>query len=135
MEYIDNAYKINQADEITEKYGTILTHKYVCQTLIDIFAQQIFVHGHVHVDGHPGNILVREHPKHKGRPQVVLLDHGHYMTIDDEFRLKFGNLWYALVTFNKPTIKRISYEFGINDYYRYLPLLFTYRTFDSKVNE
>jgi aarF domain-containing kinase len=132
MEFIDNAFKIDQADEIMKKYGTSLTQKYVCQTLNDVFVKQIFEHGHVHVDGHPGNILVREHPKHKGRPQVVLLDHGHYMTVDDEFRLKFKNLWYALVTFDITAIKRISYELGINEYYRYLPLLLMYWFVDSK---
>ena len=29
------------------------------------------------------------------------------------------------------TVKQISYELGINDYYRYLPLLFTYRTINT----
>ena len=28
-------------------------------------------------------------------------------------------------------MKRISYELGIDDYYRFLPLLFTYRTINT----
>mmetsp|Transcript_9230 Transcript_9230/g.8162 ORF Transcript_9230/g.8162 Transcript_9230/m.8162 type:complete len:90 (-) Transcript_9230:502-771(-) len=89
MEFIDNAFKIDQVDEILNKFGKGPTQKYVCKSLIDAFAKQIFWFGHVHVDGHPGNILVREHPDHKGRPQVVLLDHGHYITVDEEFRNRF----------------------------------------------
>ena len=37
-----------------------------------------------------------------------------------------------MVTFDKKKIKEISYEFGVNEFYRYLPLIFTYRTIDSK---
>lgn len=132
MEFIDDAHKINQVDEILARFGKDPTQEYVCRSLIHIFAKMIFTHGVVHVDGHPGNILVREHPQHPGRPQVVLLDHGHYIRVDDEFRQKFCKLWYAMVTFNRSKIKKISYEFGVNEYYRYLPLIFTYRTIDSK---
>jgi len=132
MEFIDNSLKINNADAITQKYGKNMTQEYVWKTLIDLFAKQIFVFGHIHVDGHPGNILIRAHPKHKGRPQLVLLDHGHYWTINDESRIKFCELWYAMVTFNKEKTKEMSYEFGMDNYYRYLPLIFTYRTIDSK---
>lgn len=133
MEFIENGIKIDQVEAIYAKFGEALTHKYVCESLIDIFAKQIFWYGLVHVDGHPGNILIREHPEHKGRPQIVLLDHGHYCSVDDEFRLRFCKLWYAMCTFDKEEIQRISYQYGINEYYRYLPLIFTYRTLDSKL--
>jgi len=49
----------------------------------------IFVSGHVHCDAHPGNIIVREDPKQKGQPQVVLLDHGFYCEMTEEFRERF----------------------------------------------
>ena len=29
------------------------------------------------------------------------------------------------------TVEKISYEMGINEYFRYLPLLFTYRTINT----
>lgn len=89
MEFISNAYRIDDIEKIVKKYGRKMTDEYVCKSLIDIFGKQIFLYGLIHVDGHPGNILVREHPDHKGRPQIALLDHGHYCSIDDEFRLKF----------------------------------------------
>lgn len=93
----------------------------------------IFQYGHVHCDAHPGNILVRQHPnKPKGNPQIVLLDHGFYCDIDDKFRLNFCNLWYAMVTMDYSKVKLLSESLGIGQYFRYLPLLFTYRTINAK---
>ena len=40
------------------------------------FSEMIFIHGFVHADPHPGNLLVRRGPD--GRAQLVLLDHGLY---------------------------------------------------------
>mmetsp|Transcript_9230 Transcript_9230/g.8161 ORF Transcript_9230/g.8161 Transcript_9230/m.8161 type:complete len:106 (-) Transcript_9230:169-486(-) len=37
-----------------------------------------------------------------------------------------------MVTFDEANIKKLSYEFGVNEFYRYLPLIFTYRTIDSQ---
>ena len=132
MEFIDHTIKIDKASEILEKFGKEMTTEYVCKSLIDIFAKQIFLYGLVHVDGHPGNILVREHPLHPKRPQIVLLDHGHYCHVSEEFRLRFWRLWYALCTFDNNEIKRLAFEFGVNEYYRYLPMIFTHRTLNSK---
>lgn len=36
-----------------------------------------------------------------------------------------------MVTFNYQKVKEISNEFGINKHYKYLPLIFTYRTMTS----
>jgi len=46
--------------------------------LIEVFGKMIFVHGFVHCDAHPGNIMVRPNPKDPKNPQIVLLDHGFY---------------------------------------------------------
>lgn len=44
----------------------------------------IFKHGFVHCDAHPGNILIRKHPRGydpKQHYQIVLLDHGLYRNL------------------------------------------------------
>lgn len=33
------------------------------KVLIDTFSKMIFLYGHIHCDAHPGNILIRNHPK------------------------------------------------------------------------
>jgi aarF domain-containing kinase len=69
--------RIDQIDELNEKFGKDGALK-AAEILVDVFGQMIFVHGSVHCDAHPGNIMVRENPKEKGKPQIVLLDHGFY---------------------------------------------------------
>ena len=89
-----------------------------------VFSEQIFLHGFVHSDPHPGNVLVQ---KHGGHTKIVLLDHGHaffflpalccaclallcsycltfvifpsglYRELDDEFRLEYARLWRSLI--------------------------------------
>lgn len=60
------------------------------------------------------------------------MDHGHYCEVTDNFRLKFCSLWYNLCTFNYEEVKKIAAEFGIGRHYKYLPLIFTYRTMTSR---
>jgi aarF domain-containing kinase len=91
----------------------------------------IFIHGHVHCDAHPGNILVRPNPKDSSKPQIILLDHGCYGSTGEKFRRQFTELWYALTTMDYFKVREIAYEMGIGEYYRYLPLLFTYRTINT----
>ena len=42
---------------------------------IQLYSHMIFIHGFVHSDPHPGNILVKKTPK---GVDIVLLDHGLY---------------------------------------------------------
>lgn len=51
--------------------------------------------------------------------------------MNEDFRKKFCELWYSLVCFDYKRTKEIAFEMGIGEYYRYLPLLFTYRTINS----
>ena len=60
----------------------------------------IFKHGFVHCDAHPGNLFVRENPAHRGKPQIVLLDHGFYCTLPENFRRDFCGLWLAMTSFD-----------------------------------
>jgi len=61
----------------------------------------IFKHGFVHCDAHPGNILVRPHPKRSEFFQIVLLDHGLYRKLEPEFIHNFSKFWLSLVKFDK----------------------------------
>ncbi len=54
--------------------------------MISTFARQLFYTGFVHADPHPGNIYIRPAPK-GGGAQVVLLDHGLYMEMDERYRV------------------------------------------------
>ena len=71
-----------------------------------IFGKMLFKHGHIHCDAHPGNILVRR--LEKGLPEIVLLDHGFYASLDKAFMHQFCELWFALVTFNNKRVREIA---------------------------
>jgi len=94
-------------------YGLGVREKDVMQTMVDVFCGQLFIFGWVHCDPHPGNILVRRRPN--GKPQLVLLDHGLYITTTPEFRHKYALFWQALFTFDNRTIRDISSSWGIGN--------------------
>ncbi|KAG0332537.1 hypothetical protein BG004_001205 [Podila humilis] len=87
----------------------------VMESVVDVFAHQIFVSGFVHCDPHPGNVLVRKHPKNPKKHQLLLLDHGLYMRESDEFRTQYCLFWKSLFLLDQKSIQEICHRWGIND--------------------
>eukprot|EP01117_Protostelium_nocturnum_P012258 TRINITY_DN4509_c0_g1_i1.p1 TRINITY_DN4509_c0_g1~~TRINITY_DN4509_c0_g1_i1.p1 ORF type:complete len:538 (+),score=177.24 TRINITY_DN4509_c0_g1_i1:126-1739(+) len=110
-EWIDGV-KLTDAKNIA-KMG--FSEKEVMNTTIDLFASQIFGSGFVHSDPHPGNILVRPHPKNAKKHQVVLLDHGLYMRESNEFRLQYCSLWKSIFLLDQKEIEKICSKWGLRD--------------------
>mmetsp|Transcript_20453 Transcript_20453/g.28681 ORF Transcript_20453/g.28681 Transcript_20453/m.28681 type:complete len:552 (-) Transcript_20453:33-1688(-) len=81
--------------------------------MVKAIAHQIFITGHVHADPHPGNILVR---RFNGKPQLVLLDHGLYLTESEKFRQEYCDLWKAIVLLDQRKLAEISTKWGIKDH-------------------
>ncbi|XP_022143333.1 uncharacterized aarF domain-containing protein kinase 1 isoform X2 [Momordica charantia] len=101
----------------------------VAKALVEIFAEMIFVHGFVHCDPHPGNILVSQDSLNG--LTLILLDHGIYKQLDEEFRLDYCQLWKAMIMLDTNKILQLGERFGVPKYCRYFPLIFTGRSFDS----
>ncbi|XP_031746275.1 aarF domain-containing protein kinase 1 isoform X2 [Xenopus tropicalis] len=53
----------------------------VARALGQLYSEMIFVHGFVHCDPHPGNVLVRQNPETLV-PEIILLDHGLYQALE-----------------------------------------------------
>ncbi|KAL0247555.1 hypothetical protein I308_103625 [Cryptococcus tetragattii IND107] len=109
MEWVDGC-RLNDKKQI-EDWG--LNLREVMDLAISTMSAMIFSWGFVHCDPHPGNILVRPHPIKKGRPQIVLIDHGLYIELPQEFREDYCRLWRSLFVIDIPTIENIAKKWGI----------------------
>ncbi|KZV22309.1 hypothetical protein F511_34053 [Dorcoceras hygrometricum] len=102
----------------------------VAKVLVEAFAEMIFVHGFLHGDPHPGNILVS--PRGPNGFSLVILDHGIYKSLAEEFRQNYCKLWEALILMDSQAILQLGEAFGVGKFSKYFPVIFTGRTIDSK---
>ena len=94
MEYI---HGIKVTDQVGLKRLGISPQS-VARLISMVFADMIFKHGDVHADPHAANMLLRQAPSGCGQSwQLVLLDHGLYRRLDDNFRLQYASLWRSLI--------------------------------------
>ncbi|XP_013590018.1 PREDICTED: uncharacterized aarF domain-containing protein kinase 1 [Brassica oleracea var. oleracea] len=119
-----------KVDDVEALKRTNLSPGKVAKVLVEVFAEMIFVHGFIHGDPHPGNILVS--PGGKNGFSLVLLDHGNCKTLDEGFRQDFCRLWEALILLDSTKIQELGTRFGVGQYAKFFPVLFTGRTSDSK---
>ncbi|EFJ11901.1 hypothetical protein SELMODRAFT_125297 [Selaginella moellendorffii] len=119
MEFIDGI-KVTSVEGIK---NLDLRPNDVAKLISEAFAHMIFRHGFVHCDPHAANLLVRVAPSGGGilgqrkRPQLVLLDHGMYKTLEPSIRAHYAGLWKALVFADAQKIKEHSLGLGAGDLY------------------
>lgn len=87
--------------------------KAIMQTMVELFSAQMFSWGWVHCDPHPGNILIRPHPSKPDTPQIVLLDHGLYVRVNDQFRSEWSTLWKSLLTSDYDGVAQVARGWGV----------------------
>ncbi|KAL0948030.1 hypothetical protein HGRIS_010655 [Hohenbuehelia grisea] len=87
--------------------------KAVMQTMVELFSAQMFSWGWVHCDPHPGNVIIRPHPRDPRRHQLVLLDHGLYVRLPETFRIQYAHLWKGLLAMDLKTVEKVTTEWGI----------------------
>lgn len=75
MEFLEGG-QVNDINYIRQHQ---INPKEVSDKLGKLYSRMIFIHGFVHSDPHPGNILVKKN--HKGNCDIILLDHGLYAVI------------------------------------------------------
>jgi aarF domain-containing kinase len=97
--------------------------KTVMQVMVELFSAQMFSWGWVHCDPHPGNIIIRPHPQRPRTPQLVLIDHGLYVGIDEKFRKQWVNLWRGMLTGDFGAVQDVTKQWGVG-----LPELFASAT-------
>jgi aarF domain-containing kinase len=126
MEFI-HGYKINDLQGL-QKLG--FSPVDVSRIMSEVFGEQVFRFGFVHCDPHPGNILVRKR-NGTNHPELVLLDHGLYREITDDFRMDYCQLWKAVVTMDEPNIIYYAGRLGAQDAYQLFAMMLTSREWDQ----
>jgi len=101
--------------EITSKLGRLYSH-------------MIFIEGFVHSDPHPGNILVRNRDS---QAEIILLDHGLYADLSDQFRWDYSKLWLAILDSDRVAMKKYCSRLGGEDYYGLLSIMVSGRTWET----
>eukprot|EP00879_Flechtneria_rotunda_P031719 GHRR01034673.1.p1 GENE.GHRR01034673.1~~GHRR01034673.1.p1 ORF type:complete len:438 (+),score=116.78 GHRR01034673.1:236-1549(+) len=125
MEFIDGV-------QVTDKQGLQrlgVSPRNLAQLVSETFNEMIFIHGDVHCDPHAANMLVRRDPG--GSSQLVLLDHGLYRQIDDDFRREYAALWQALILADKQGIKQHAESMNAGDAYPLFAAMLTMRPWDQ----
>jgi len=124
MEYIDGG----KVDDAEYMQAHNINKSEVLSYLSKIFSQMIFVRGYIHCDPHPGNVLVQ---KSEGKTRLVLLDHGLYQTLTDDFRITYCKLWQALLKGDTERIRKQADRLGVGKYYGLFACMVASRTWDD----
>ncbi|XP_052106539.1 aarF domain-containing protein kinase 1-like [Mytilus californianus] len=101
----------------------------VSRDLGKLYSEMIFVHGYVHCDPHPGNVLVNKTAE--GNTEIVLLDHGIYQSLTDEFRVNYCKLWTSLIKADLEGIKKYSTAMNAGDMYPLFACMLTARSWKA----
>eukprot|EP00288_Rhodomonas_lens_P017032 CAMPEP_0177694666 /NCGR_PEP_ID=MMETSP0484_2-20121128/3053_1 /TAXON_ID=354590 /ORGANISM="Rhodomonas lens, Strain RHODO" /LENGTH=584 /DNA_ID=CAMNT_0019205555 /DNA_START=28 /DNA_END=1783 /DNA_ORIENTATION=+ len=109
---VDEGVKISDSEGL-RKHG--FRPEQVAKMMVDLFAHQIFISGFVHADPHPGNIFVRPLQANPSKPELVLLDHGSYLSSSEEFRVQLCDFWTAMVLMDTGRVEAICTEWGVRD--------------------
>ncbi|KAM4013360.1 aarF domain-containing protein kinase 1 isoform 2-T2 [Anomaloglossus baeobatrachus] len=128
-----NRIDVNQEERQRNRTGTSDApglYRRVSRALGQLYSEMIFVHGFVHCDPHPGNVLVRQSEGGSG-PELILLDHGLYQELTDHFRLNYCRLWQALLAADMRGIRTYSQRLGAGDLYPLFACMLTARSWDS----
>ena len=108
MEWIDGV-SLSKIDEVrAEKYDINRT----LSSVFKVLTKEAFEWGVVHCDPHPGNWILR---RKNGKEQLVMLDHGLYVFLNENLRTEYAKLWYAMFKRDMNEITRITQKWGFGD--------------------
>ncbi|KAL0080335.1 ABC1 family-domain-containing protein [Phycomyces blakesleeanus] len=110
MEFIEGA----RIDDLAYMKEHDIDPSTVSTELTEIFSKMMFLHGFLHCDPHPGNVLIRpaKDPKSKYNFDLVLLDHGLYRILTEELRTDYAHLWTSLIRGDEDGIRKYSLRVG-----------------------
>merc|ERR1719315_421882 len=125
MEYCSGAH-INDLDRLKSEGFDVYD---ISAKIGRLYSRMIFDAGYVHCDPHPGNVLVQTDAS--GRAQIVLLDHGLYTQLSNQFRYDYADFWNAIIHRNISAIKTSADKLGVGMLYGLFACMVTGRSWSS----
>ncbi|KAJ9587302.1 hypothetical protein L9F63_019178, partial [Diploptera punctata] len=125
MEYLEGG----QVNDLTYIRSNKINPYEVADKLSRLYSQMIFIKGFVHSDPHPGNILVKKTAN--GEIDIILLDHGLYAELSNDFRWEYSKLWFSILNKDKEGMRQHSENLGVGNLYFLLACMITGRTWDA----
>jgi len=101
----------------------------VSRKIGEMYSRMIFDHGYVHCDPHPGNVLVQK--SESGEAKIVLLDHGLYTQLTNQFRYDYADFWSAIINRDVEAMKVAAEELGVGSLYGLFACMVTARSWSS----
>jgi aarF domain-containing kinase len=96
----------------------------------------IFSNGFVHCDPHPGNLLIRpvkqsNNKDKSGEFEIVLLDHGLYQNLSEQFRYNYANIWMSILEKDIKKLEILTKHFNVGEYFALFACIITGRSWDA----
>nr|XP_033808653.1 aarF domain-containing protein kinase 1 isoform X7 [Geotrypetes seraphini] len=126
MEFLEGG-QVNDR-EYMETHGIDVNE--ISRGLGRLYSEMIFMNGFVHCDPHPGNVLVRKDVA-AGTAEIILLDHGLYQLLTEEFRIDYCQLWKSLINADMKGVQHYSRQLGAGDLYPLFACMLTARSWNS----
>ena len=126
MEFIHGA----KASDVKAIRAMQLRPSDVAALVVTAFSDMMFQSPFLHVDPHPGNLLVRPIPG-TSNPQLVLLDHGMYNYVDERFTSFLQELWLGMVSQDAKRVGELCRPYGMEKYAQLLSLSMTVRSMNA----
>ncbi|XP_076164416.1 aarF domain containing kinase 1 [Ptiloglossa arizonensis] len=124
MEFVEGG----QVNDLKYIQNNNLNPYEVSSKLGRLYSHMIFIVGFVHSDPHPGNVLVR---KKNNEAEIILLDHGLYANLSNEFRVEYSKLWLAILDGNKAAMQMHCAKLGVADLYGLLACMVSGRSWNT----
>ncbi|XP_076637322.1 aarF domain containing kinase 1 isoform X2 [Colletes latitarsis] len=124
MEFVEGG----QVNDLKYIQNNNLNPYEVSSKLGRLYSHMIFIVGFVHSDPHPGNVLVR---KQNNETEIILLDHGLYANLSNEFRVEYSKLWLAILDGDKSAMQMHCAKLGVADLYGLLACMVSGRSWNT----
>lgn len=126
MEYIEGGH----VDDVDYMKANNINLNSVSKYISEMYADMIFHTGYVHCDPHPGNVLVKKN-EITGKDQIILLDHGLYTQLTNDFRYNYAQFWDSILRADLEGIKKSADSLGVGKLYGLFACMVTGRSWGS----